>query len=679
MMRYLYLSAAMTLFLATQGLGQISGIVLESGSLVPVGGAIVAIQASPQKTTTAADGSFTLSGLSGTNFEVVAAKKGYFHAPIAVPSAPTAGIVIMIQPVLLENNTSYTFPAPTFCASCHPNQFSEWTGSPMAMAGSNTWVYDIYDGTGTPGGMGGFVYTRDSAFAAGHPNSECASCHQPEPWIENPGKALDPVGSLSTGSMHGISCETCHKIANLDETKPNYPGIWPGVVDFNRPNNPTSHQVEYGVLGDASYNVPGLMQPSYQPQLTAVVCAACHQDKNDPDGNGNFEEPNGVISEPTYLEWLASPYGNPSSPQYRSCVECHMPPTGASSICSIAPVTRDPATIHTHRIEGTTPFFLENAVDLTMTVQENPTDIQISVSIHNNQTGHHVPTGVTVRNMILLVEAWRVSDGQMLTSTGTQTIHALGGTGDPNQGYYAGLPGKLFAKVNHDANGVGPTFFTDATGITFDNRIPAMATDVTNYSFSVPPGSGRIMARARLIYRRAFRGFVDAKQWTQDGHGRPLEDLQAPHFGHLMEGAEWTSGSGVGPVVSFGASCQGLVASSLITPSIGQSSLEMNLSGALPGVQAVLFLGTSNTQWGPYALPLDLTNFGGPGCFLNVNPVLDYPTTTNALGDAQLLFDVPHLPSIVGGVSYSQWISADPMNPLLPYATSNGLAITIQP
>ena len=41
--------------------------------------------------------------------------------------------------------------------------------------------------------------------------------------------------------------------------------------------------------------------------------------------------------------------------------------------------------------------------------------------------------------------------------------------------------------------------------------------------------------KARLIYRRAFRAFVDAKQWTTDGHGNPLEDIESPHYGHLME------------------------------------------------------------------------------------------------------------------------------------------------
>lgn len=228
----------------------------------------------------------------------------------------------------------------------------------------------------------------------------------------------------------------------------------------------------------------------------------------------------------------------PESGLYQSCIDCHMPPSGHNTISTAVALTRDPSTVRTHAIEGSTANYLDNAVELSMQTQLVGNELQVDVSIDNNLTGHHVPTGVTVRNMILLVEAWE--DGQdplvnPLGYTGTQTIHDLGGIGDPAQGYYAGLPGKYFGKVNHDANLQGPTFFTDATGIQFDNRIPALGMDATNYTFSLPAGSGTVHVRARLIYRRAFRALVDAKNWTEDGHGNPLEDVASPHYGHLME------------------------------------------------------------------------------------------------------------------------------------------------
>jgi hypothetical protein len=142
-----------------------------------------------------------------------------------------------------------------------------------------------------------------------------------------------------------------------------------------------------------------------------------------------------------------------------------------------------------------------------------------------------------MRNVILLVEAWRDEDGSPLVYSGTQTVDELGGIGDPNQGYYAGLPGKLYAKVLEDPNAKSPVMFTEAAAITSDNRIAAFATDTTQYSFTAPAEGDLVHVRAHLIYRRTFPVFRDAKGWTLDGHGEPLKDLTPPDFGHLMEEA----------------------------------------------------------------------------------------------------------------------------------------------
>ncbi len=520
----------------------VSGIIKESGTLTPISGAIVTLQATSVRTTTAADGSFTLAVPDGVAQVVVGAAKGYFNGAVVI-DAPNTGIDILLDPVPQTDDPSYTFMLPQTCGNCHPNQLKEWIGSPMFNAGTNTWVDDIYNGDGTPGGMGGFVYTRDSEFAGTNPNSECASCHQPEAWINTPFSALqDPALPRTLEALHGISCEVCHKMADVDVSKINFPGIFPGAVTFTRPASPDFHQVEYGLLGDADFALASQMRPSYQPQLAAEVCAACHQDANDPDENHSYT---GIVSEPTYLEWIDTPYADENSGMYASCVDCHMPAASYNEACVILfpALIREAGQLRSHRILGSTPEYLENAVEMTMNTNIVGNQLNVEVTVHNSLTGHHVPTGVTVRNMILLVEAW--PDGgdpatDALSFIGDQTIHDLGGIGDPAQGYYAGLPGKFFAKVNHDKNGNGPTFFTDATGIQFDNRIPALSYDTSNYSFMLQNGGGLMNVRARLIYRRAFRFLVDAKQWTEDGHGAPLADVQAPHYGHLMETTEET-------------------------------------------------------------------------------------------------------------------------------------------
>lgn len=487
------------------------------------------------------DGQFSLPAAQGTNLVLAAAAKGYFTGAVVV-STPASDVIVALDAVPPGDDSTYALVEPTTCGQCHPNQMTQWTGSPMHRAGTNTWLYDLYDGTGTAGGMGGWVYVRDSEHAPANLASECASCHQPEPWVAAPFSPLEPIGSLSPAALHGVSCDVCHKIAHIDETKTNFPGIYPGVVTLTRPQGPTYDQVQYGLLGDATFTRPNRMRASYQPQLEAAVCAACHQDKNDPDQDGDFEEPNGVVSEPTYLEWLASPYGDPLSPLYASCVDCHMPASGATTVCNVLvpPLLRDPPTIRHHTIEGTTAAFLENAATLTLDCQAGGGTLTARAIVTNDRTGHHLPTGVTIRNVILRIDAWREEDGALLAHTGAQTIHTLGGVGDPAQGFLSGQPGKLYAKFNHDADGHGPVFFTEATGIEWDNRIPALAADTTSYSFAVPPGGGTLRVRARLIYRRSVQAITAAKGWTLDGHGNPLADVQPPHFGHLMEETTWS-------------------------------------------------------------------------------------------------------------------------------------------
>jgi len=520
------------LVLSAAASAQVSGTVVDFTTSNPIPDAWVTLQATNQRTQTAADGTFSLPGASGINLVIVAAKKGYYNASVTVDS-PVVGVVIAAEAVPQSNDPGYFFVEPNTCGICHPNQVAQWETSNMSKAGTNLWTYDLYNGEGTPGGMGGFVYQRDSIHAGTNPNAECASCHQPERWIENNFVGLDDINNPSVAALHGVSCETCHKIAHIDPALKDFPGIWPGVVTHTRPA-PADTQVQYGVLGDVSFELSSLMRPSYQPQLTSTMCAACHQDRVDVDQDGNFAEGE-VMSEPTYFEWLATPYADPNSPLAATCVDCHMPAYGETAVCSLGgQPTRDPDQVRLHRFEGSTPQYLQNAVELEVDCSISGNVLTVDAAITNTSTGHHVPTGLSLRNMILLVEATR--GGNDLQFTGTQTISAIGGVGDPAQGYYAGLPGKVYAKVFKDAFGNFPVWFTEAVGFEIDNRIPALATDATQYTFKVPRGSGgAVKVRARLIYRRADRATVDAKNWTVDGHGNPLADIQGPHFGVLME------------------------------------------------------------------------------------------------------------------------------------------------
>lgn len=538
-----------SLFLALQLLlpmprleGQVSGIVIDASTQNPIPGALVTWQATLQRTVAAADGTFNLDGINGTLLVIAGASKGYYNSSIIV-STPANSVQIELDPVPVSDDPTYSFVIPDQCSVCHPEQFTQWEPSRMAMTGLNSWVYDLFDGSGSAGGSGGFVYSRDSAHASADPSGHCASCHQPEGWIANPLQPLDPLsGPLTDPQRRGVSCETCHKIADVNESQINATGFVPGAVTVTRPDTSgLIEQVMYGMLGDVDFNLVNQMRGSYQPQLAAEACAVCHQYSNDPDHDNDFNESSSVAAQETYSEWKNSPYGDPQDPLFQSCVDCHMPPFSDVPVEACAamfpPLLRDPSTVHTHDIRGTSAEFLENSVTMTLAAEQVGDSLVVDVQIVNDQAGHSVPTGVTLRNMILKIEATGPGN-QSLSQTAGDTIDPLGGVGDPATGHFAALPGKLFAKVNQDISGNTGVLFTEATSILLDTRIAALATDNTSVTFDISGIDGEVNLAARLIYRRAPRAMVDAKGWSTDGLGQPLADAQAPHFGHLMESSD---------------------------------------------------------------------------------------------------------------------------------------------
>lgn len=530
--------AALSLLFVGPASAQVSGVVRDL-AMNPVEGAIVSLQATDQRTETDATGAFSLPGATGTDLVIVAAKRGYFNSSITV-SSPATSQQLLLEEVPPMMFSDYIFIGTSQCEFCHPNQVAEWNGSRMQQAGLNSWVYDLYNGTGTAGGMNGFVYTLDSPRAATFPEAECASCHQPQAWIKDPFQtALADFALPTQDAMVGVSCETCHKIREVDESLQNATGMIElnGAVVFSQPDLAGGDsQVMYGALGDVSFQAP-IMRASYNPGLRSNTCAACHEYNNDHDLDQDWEEPGSVPAQETYSEWQNSPYGDPMSPMYADCVDCHMPPAAAdSAICEVIfpPLVRDADTVRSHDIQGTTAAYLENAVTMTVDVDVVGTSVDVQVDIVNDKTGHSVPSGVTIRNMVLLVEAFDAM-GTPLVHTGAQVIDDLAGVGNPVEGNYGGLAGKYFAKVLGDAMGEIAPIFTESTQILYDTRIPALATDSTNYTFELPSGATPGQVRARLIYRRAPRPVVLEKGWTVGGQGDPLPDVTPPYYGHLME------------------------------------------------------------------------------------------------------------------------------------------------
>jgi hypothetical protein len=137
----------------------------------------------------------------------------------------------------------------------------------------------------------------------------------------------------------------------------------------------------------------------------------------------------------------------------------------------------------------------------------------VSVTVRNDQVGHHVPTDSPLRQMLLLVGVHDAS-GQTLALVQGPVVPEWGGVGDPQAGYYAGQPGQGYARILTELwTEISPSgAYWNPTRVVSDNRIPALASDTTDYVFS-SPGAGALRVEVRLLYRRAFIELMDLKGW----------------------------------------------------------------------------------------------------------------------------------------------------------------------
>jgi hypothetical protein len=221
----------------------------------------------------------------------------------------------------------------------------------------------------------------------------------------------------------------------------------------------------------------------------------------------------------SFGEWLESPYSEPETG--KTCQNCHMAAPAildGQPMTNVAPdaggVERDPMTIHPHTQPGATDEeLLQSAVTMTTAARLEGGTVIVEVEITNDQTGHHIPTDSPLRHMILLVEATD-PHGKPLTQLEGPTVPEWGGTGDPSEGYYAGLPGKAFAKVLEELwTEISPTgAYWNPTRVLSDNRLAAFASDTSTYAFASPDG-GEVTVEVTLLFRRAFIELMEQKGW----------------------------------------------------------------------------------------------------------------------------------------------------------------------
>lgn len=470
----------------------------------PVSEARVRLQATSAFTLTTAAGAFRLHVPPGSSSGVLAASKdGYFIAgEKLVPGRTDYRIVLKAIP---DDDRDYAWAsprqvskaegAPKACETCHPILFSEWERSAHAGSAKNPLFLAVFEGkdrSGRPTGAPGF--RLDFPRSLGN----CAACHVPGMAVNGP-FAADPARAEGAAA-EGVFCDFCHKVRSvtLDAS-----GGRPGVLSFQFARPPPGKLAAFAQLDDVTIG-PDAYQPLFRE---SAYCAPCH--------HGSFWS---VRAYSEFAEWSASSYARRNV----HCQDCHMKlETGPRRVAleKEGGIVRDPATISSHVQYGLNDeAFMRRAVTLSARADARGDRVRVRVSVRNSGAGHHVPTGSPMRNMILLVDA-RDATGAPLALVAGGRVPDWAGRGSPERGDYAGLPGKGFAKILADLveypadprlgrrfSRADPAPYWRPTVVASDTRIPAEATDESEYVFAAPTAAP-VTVRTRLVYRRTFRSW----------------------------------------------------------------------------------------------------------------------------------------------------------------------------
>lgn len=500
---------------------QFSGVVVDNNG-EPVSKAIVRLQGTSFATLTDQYGRFNMAaGFTVKSKYITAWKSGYYNGGQRVSAKRNYRIVL--TPVPSGDNQKYEWMRPSHkepelsknrakektCKDCHTKDFMEqWEKSTHASSATNPLFLSFFNGTDIHGKKAaGPGYKLDFP----NSNGNCAACHVPALALKNPFNA-DPNKAQGI-EKEGVFCDLCHKIADVNTDRD---GGYPGVlsIQFQRP--PEGKKIFFGPYDDV-FPGPDSYNPLYKDSR---YCASCH--------NGKFW---GVLAYPEFQEWAESPYAKENV----HCQDCHMKPDGKITrfvLKKEGGILRNPATVYSHAFHGVRDRdFMSRAIGLETKANLEDNILRLTVEVKNVKAGHHYPTGNPMRNMLLLID---VSDesGIKLPMLRGERVPVWGGVGDVEAGNYAGLPGKGFAKVLKDLmpypdRRIKPHFQTEYPAphwrpavVESDSRIAAKGSDVSVYQFQVPKAeAATIHITARLIYRRAYKSWLDAK-------GLEIEDME---------------------------------------------------------------------------------------------------------------------------------------------------------
>jgi len=504
----------------------------------PVENARVRVAGTETFVLTDRQGNFKLStqSLTGNKFWITAGKEGWFNnAQVAPPSGRMNDI--FLYPIFFNDQPDYRFISPVTCSRCHVKLTRYWDQSKMAHTTSNPKVLDIY-------------YGRDAfqnknvapGYRLDNPDKEgnCVACHAPSvaaagSWT----KDLETALWSARTEWDGISCDFCHKVRNVisDKTRPS--GKRP-VLERQTATKGSSIMV-FGPYDDVVVPPMGASYSSIYDK--GRFCSSCHghfeplekgktwdhsKVYSDSEWKGFGLKDNTMLPvQTTYQEWkhwqdqLSAKDPNKG----KKCQDCHMSwrkemlpydnyvvDGGARNMWG---TYRSPKNIRPHHFDGGTKTQLKTALSMELEGKTNGNKLNINVYITNTNGGHWVPTGETMRSVMLVINAVN-SNGKSLKMLKGEQLPEWAGKGKVDAGNYAGLPGAVFAKVLQDDNGNLNVPFWRATSIATDTRIRPKTTVTLSYEFALKDPEDEPTVEAKLIYRPVMRPLAKSKKWSVD-------------------------------------------------------------------------------------------------------------------------------------------------------------------
>jgi hypothetical protein len=474
----------------------------------------------------------------GIRVKVTAGKEGWFsNGQIMIVGNRIKDI--FLNPVNRDDWPGYRFISPKFCSQCHVEVTRYWDQSKMAHTTSNPLVLNMYYGTDAHKRTGvGPGYKLDNPVSEGN----CTICHAPSVAAAPPlSRDLNNVLRSTRTEWDGISCDYCHKVRKIlrDKSKPS--GTRALLERQAAAGSPSV--LAYGPYDDV---VVPPMAASYNPLLDkGQFCSLCHAHFKKLE-NGKTWDPAGIYTESewngfglkdhtsipiqtTYQEWKQWQDQLPDSDpnKGKKCQDCHMSwqkkmlPYNNYVVDGNARnmwgTYRSAKNIRPHHLEGGTETQLKTALALELEGEVKKKNLIITVFITNTNGGHWVPTGETMRSVMLLLQAVD-SKGNSLNLTKGPRLPNWTGKGKVELGNYAGLPGAAFARVLKDDAGNIHVPFWRATGIASDTRIRPKDSVTLKFEFAIGNSDDEPSVEARLIYRPVIRSLANIKNW-------PVKDI----------------------------------------------------------------------------------------------------------------------------------------------------------